>query len=574
VRLRLCTREQLIEQRERIENRPHACVPSARGASVREDCAKQRPAQTSARNLDGCRGVLVFFAFAPDDRVSQTEAGDRCLIVIGSAHFPRRGLVSTKAEEQDAGAAQGSESAESADVESAATLADGSVEAPRTLPSIIVDPGLSELSNGEAQGEPPEPAAGTSIDSSFTAPAVRGDASFAGTNGTHVPAAEPAEITTEPSQDATPMQPPRAEPAASAAADAPAPEAAQAEPEQRFSDEDAERFAANFRPSWEPAQPVRIPAEVAARNSIPALGPAAVIVPEPELPDARLAGADLRKRGLLMAGGAVAGFFVLVALAIAMSSRSMPNVPPAKKMPELTASAAPANPPATATATEASADTPSTAALAALRAGSVPAAPPAAEPAATAGANAEAPGTAENSAPVAPAQPIAPEPPANAAPAETTPVAIVAPAPAPAPAPPAEVHVRIAAAPSSARITMDGSTVSNPFDAHAPRGEHHRLQVEAPGHAPRDITLAFERDQKLTVKLERERAAQPARVSHPPAPKPSAPAHAAPAQLAITPRPAPISPPPAQLTITPRSVPPTPKPSTGKGAGFVNESPY
>jgi hypothetical protein len=127
------------------------------------------------------------------------------------------------------------------------------------------------------------------------------------------------------------------------------------------------------------------------------------------------------------------------------------------------------------------------------------------------------------------------------------------------------VHVRIAAAPSSAQILVDGKAVSNPYDAHAPAGEHHRVQVEAPGHTERDITLGFERDQKLTIKLERVRAPIAARPAAPARPVVHAPAPA----RTSTPQVA-----ASTMTITPRPTPAAAKPSGTKGAGFVNESPY
>ena len=225
--------------------------------------------------------------------------------------------MSTKAEEQEAGASHGSErSAEQADGSAGAERAE---ESARTLPSIIVDPGLSELAGAEPSATP------------------------GGANGAHVAAAEPpiSAATQEPRLEPTaPLE--RAQNGSAAADDASA-------GETRFSDEDADCFAANFRPSWEPSAPVPASADAAVRASLPALGPAAVLVPEPELPAAGLAGADLRKRGLLMAGGAVAGFFALVALAFTMSSRSMPNTPPAKSNAQAKVAAAepaalPANP--------------------------------------------------------------------------------------------------------------------------------------------------------------------------------------------------------------------------------------
>jgi hypothetical protein len=499
-------------------------------ASVRDDCAKQRSVRTSARNRDECADELVFLGFAPDDRVSQTEPA---IVAAGGVRSTsRRDLVSTKADEQDAGATHGSERTTEHEGQA---VAEAASESPQALPSIIVDPGLSELANAPAiEGAAPQ----------VTAPSSNG----AGAAHADEPAA--------------------AAPATNGAGHATTNESTSddANGGMRFSDEDADRFAANFRPSWEPVEPANAPADSAVRTSLPALGPAVVVLPEPDLPVGAFSAADQRKRGLLMAGAAVAGFFVLVGLALSMSNREMPNAPHAAAAPPKTQVTAPSTAPEIAApeTTNVAPEAPSAAAAPAdLRAAPPePAAPPEEAPAEVAANEA----TAANPAPSA-AEPEAPSTPEPAAP---TPAAAPEPQPvavAPAAPPPAkEVHVRVTATPGSAHILLDGQAVSNPYDAHAPAGERHRLQVEAPGHNARDITIGFERDQKLTIKLERARppvAARPAAPARPAAARAQAPARSTTPQVASS-----------TMTITPRPAPAAPKPSGAKGAGFVNESPY
>lgn len=512
-------------------------------ASVRDDCAKQRSVQTSARNRDECADRLVFLGFAPDDRVSQTEPAIVAPDVGRSAS--RRDLVSTKADEQDAGATHGSE--RSAEHEGPA-VAEAASESPQGLPSIIVDPGLSELGTNAPAVE------AATMDPGPAAPAQPN--ANANTNGASAAHAE--EAPTNGAGHATASE-----------------HAADTNGGLRFSEEDADRFAANFRPSWEPAEPVSAPVDSAARTSLPALGPAVVVLPEPDLPDGAFSAARQRKRGLLMAGGAVAGFFVLVGLAFSMSNREMPNAPhaaAASPSPQVSApSAAPEI--ATQQPTSAAPEAPSNAAAPAdLRAAPPqPAAPVQEAPSEVAASDVPAANAEPAAAQVEPPSAAEPAPAAAIAPG-ATPAPAAAPAPQPiavaepaAPPPPKEVHVRVSAAPGSAQILLDGKAVSNPYDAHAPVGERHRLQVEAPGHTARDITLGFERDQKLTIKLERVHAPVAARSA------PARPTARAQAQAR------PSTPPPvasSTMTITPRPAPAAPKPSGAKGAGFVNESPY
>jgi hypothetical protein len=114
--------------------------------------------------------------------------------------------------------------------------------------------------------------------------------------------------------------------------------------------------------------------------------------------------------------------------------------------------------------------------------------------------------------------------------------------PAPAPAP-RTVRLRIATNPEDAELLLDGEAVGNPYDADVPKGGKHRLRATAPGHRSRELTVAFDRDRSVALRLDKVAA-----------PKPKA---------AAKPRP-----------TTPRATSVSSTPSSSKGAGFVTESPY
>jgi hypothetical protein len=187
-----------------------------------------------------------------------------------------------------------------------------------------------------------------------------------------------------------------------------------------------------------------------------------------------------------------------------------------------------------------------------------PAAAPAPAPAAEQVAAAPAADDTSASAPAAgeaaPAPSDAPAPEPNAEPAA---VAAATPASAALVAhealaqntEPATIRVDIAASPAGAQLSIDGERVTNPFEARAPKGGRHRVLAEAPGHRTRDLTLEYNRDQHLDIKLERLAAAK----------RPATPAPAARTRAAAAP--------------AHRSQPSAPS-AAPKGAGFVSESPY
>jgi hypothetical protein len=331
-----------------------------------------------------------------------------------------------------------------------------------------------------------------------------------------------------------------------------------------LSAEEAERFAASIRPSWEPpegkdygagAATPAVATGAAARNT------AAGVIPVGAVEDIKGLPGSQRRRGLLITTAAVLSFFALAALGI-MTSR--PDVPTTQQSTRLSASngaarqtvltaskpvapqkTTPTAAPATASASDVTA--PSTPAAPAAPTAAAPTTLPPAAPAAVTAppATTPAPVTVQPAAPAA-ASPIAaapPQPPvgvvANAAPASEKPRA------------PVTVHMQIAARPSRARMTLDGSPIPNPFEADVIKGGKHRLQAHADGHRSADITVNFDRNRDLTLKLDpiatptaRPKKARRAR----PATQPAA--------------------------STPRPGKPAAEAAPARGAGFVSESPY
>jgi hypothetical protein len=124
---------------------------------------------------------------------------------------------------------------------------------------------------------------------------------------------------------------------------------------------------------------------------------------------------------------------------------------------------------------------------------------------------------------------------------------------------PTLVHIRVATDPQDAELSLDGARVPNPFETGMPKSGKHRLLARAPGYHSDDLSINFDRDQQVTLRLDRARTPKPSRaaISPPPAVV-STRAH----------RPAP----PARQAAPPPA--PTTRTSSTKGAGFVTESPY
>jgi len=347
---------------------------------------------------------------------------------------------------------------------------------------------------------------------------------------------------------------------------------AQPDPEDRFSVEEAERFAEHFRPSWEPLPPVvAAPVEQKARVVVVAPDPAEEL--DSVLPRRQ------RRRGLIMVGAAVCAFAALTALALMSASHdALPDEHAEAPAPPAAApAAAPSAAPKPAAAPTAAAQ-PAPAALAAPAAPSNPTAGTSAtEPAATIAA--ADPATAvpagqpvplpANPTAAAPAQQAAPSVAAAASPPVSA-VAAIAQAVAPAAAPEAArtqantVRIQLKTVPASATLLIDGTSVANPFDVVVEKSGKHRVQAQAPGYRESDFTLNFDRPRDLSLRLQkvrvvRKQAARRAAPARAPA------ASREPAKFSVRPAPDP----------TPEPSKPAPvAPKPAKGAGFVSESPY
>jgi hypothetical protein len=277
--------------------------------------------------------------------------------------------------------------------------------------------------------------------------------------------------------------------------------------------EEAERFANAFRASWEPSAPT------------PSAAPAPVHIPSDRVPrvegqlaepvGARVLISDLpganRRRTMMRASGAIAGFLAILLLGWLASRSGAPDHPNVDNPLANTAPIAPAAP-------------------------KVEAAPAPAEPI---------------KAPEAPAPVAAPEVVA-AAPVEPAPEAVAAtpveaaPAPAVEPPPtqpePLLVALQITTQPANAQLTLDGSPISNPYDAMHPQGGSHVVAASAPGYQARNLKVELTKKRSVALELQREPALEaPKRVTKPAKRRP------------------------------PRANKPAP---AKKGATFVEESPY
>jgi hypothetical protein len=116
------------------------------------------------------------------------------------------------------------------------------------------------------------------------------------------------------------------------------------------------------------------------------------------------------------------------------------------------------------------------------------------------------------------------------------------------------VRMQISAKPRSARMTLDGSAIPNPFEADVIKGGKHRLKANADGHRSVDVTLNFDRDRDLDLELDPIAGERPR-------PRPKARAKAR-AQQARADEPSPAK-------AAPHS-----ESNATRGAGFVSESPY
>jgi hypothetical protein len=328
-------------------------------------------------------------------------------------------------------------------------------------------------------------------------------------------------------------------------------ERAAAEADDRFSVEEAERFAEHFRPSWD-SLPAVAPAPVAQETRSVAIAPDLGEPIESVLPFRQ------RRRFLMVVGAAVCSFVALTALAMMSASHDAAATADTQ-----------ARPPAV--SAPAAAVKPTDAQPATLPPPAAPAAIPR-EVAAAAGAAAEPPTAALPAAEPATAvpteQPAAP--PNDPAPAAPGALALAPPgAPEAATAQAKMVRIQLKTVPTSATLLIDGNPVANPFDQVVAESGKHRVQASAQGYRESDFTLSFDRPRDLALRLQKVRGVRkPAvrravsRASATPARAPTT-ASREPAKLVV--RPIPDEPPA-------KPAPVAPKPA--KGAGFVSESPY
>ena len=360
----------------------------------------------------------------------------------------------------------------------------------------------------------------------------------------------------EPVIDATPREEPLAA--------APAP-AARRRRELDF--EEAERFAANIRPSWADAPPISAPPP----NAIGAVDGAARVIRSNTRTDLTT---PLRKRrgsAYAILAASLLGVAGLLYLGISSSTvdhsrrglsakdhESGPHVlkpapepvetaiqpaqtpePTPPEQPQL-AAAQPSEPAAPepsvapevappANTAEPGTDTPE------LKEPSFAGEQPQAEPAAVAAPEIAAPANE----PAAPQLAAAPEQPASE-PQPATPAAEQAPAPQPAAAlaaaprapaeadekipqpsaaaPPAlkplpagpndrsKVELSLAAYPPNTKLRVDGVAVENPYRAKLPKSSKHRIDAAAPGYSPESHVMRMEADVQLMISLKREQA--------------------------------------------------------------------
>jgi hypothetical protein len=294
---------------------------------------------------------------------------------------------------------------------------------------------------------------------------------------------------------------------------------------------------------------------VSAQVRVPTADPAA------EAAYVRLPSA--KRSGWLITGAAVLSFVALGALGLSSSRVDAPQrlVAATQKQPVAVAPRSePAKPAAAAPATEATLAQEASPAAEAQGATPASASQPglpaatAADPAITTAPAVEQQPSQPAVSPAAPAIAVAPNEPAPspalaaavAVPPAPEPAQVPTSAAAPAAAAPAQppgpttVHVRISAVPKHAEITLDGRAIPNPFEADVVASGKHRVEASALGHRSADVTIAFDQDQKLALRLERVSPAKP-------------------------------------RTKPERTRPTRTKPApeqTNRGAGFVSESPY
>lgn len=363
----------------------------------------------------------------------------------------------------------------------------------------------------------------------------------------------------EPVLDPSPREAPRAEPLAAASAPA-------ARRQRDLDFEEAERFAANIRPSWADAPPISAPPP----NAIGAVDGAARVIRSNTRTDLTTPLRKRRASAYAILTASLLGVAGLLYLGISSSTvehaqrglsakdhESSPHVlkpapervetaiqpaqtlEPTPEQPQLAAAqpseptelaeltrpepsstpevAPPANAPEPGTDTPELKE-PSFAGEQPQGEPAVMAAPemaaPANEPAAPEQPAAELQPTAPAAQPAQAPQPgaaLAAAPSAPAAdpkapqPSAATPPALK-PLPAAGPVDRSKVQLSLAAYPPNTKLRVDGVLVENPYRARLPKSSKHRIDAAAPGYAPESHVMRMEADVQLMISLKRDQA--------------------------------------------------------------------
>jgi len=67
-----------------------------------------------------------------------------------------------------------------------------------------------------------------------------------------------------------------------------------------------------------------------------------------------------------------------------------------------------------------------------------------------------------------------------------------------------KVHIRVTTVPVTAELTLDGSSVPNPFDRLLPKNGAHLFVARAYGYSKKYSRVSFDRDRKLSLRLQRK----------------------------------------------------------------------
>jgi nicotinate-nucleotide--dimethylbenzimidazole phosphoribosyltransferase len=414
------------------------------------------------------------------------------------------------------------------------------------LPSIIVDPAVmaSSIPPAGAEATTPPPA-NAETSASVDAPSVDAKNAVSAAEGPSEAAPTGSPATETPQTVPASTEPPSAE-RSGQDGDAP-PEAPR--PAKRtngvegaeLTDFEAERFASNYRASWEPGEALAAQVPEPLDETAPLAASAAALAGVTAAAEPLVLPGSARRRGLALTALAVIAFGALLALALSSATEPIAIPEPTSATNPVQAATAERADPAPAEAPPPPSEAPSAAgAIDTAEGAAGGGAGDLAEEVALAAAAAAAPPAEEPSA-------LPPEAPTPVAAAAASPAE---PEPAPKPAAIESVRIRIATVPPDAALAIDGSPVPNPYDELVPRSDKHRVVATAAGYETSDQLVGFDRKRDLVLRLARVRPARSV-----PEPEPTV--------RAARPRP-----------TTPKVVKKPEPEAPRKGAAFVSESPY